>query len=187
MTLQTSRLMIKELSEEDLESIHQLHSLPEVDEYNTLGIPVNIEVTASLLQEWISQQAIFPRCSYVFRIELTESGDFIGLIALNLGKPNFKLAEIWYKTDPRFWKKGYTTEAVNALLEFSFSTLKLHRVEAGCAVENKASIKILEKVGMTREGSKRKILPIRGEWVDNYFYAILDTDFKKIMERTKVL
>ena len=46
-----------------------------------------------------------------------------------------------------------------------------------CAVDNITSIKVLEKVGMTREEKKRKKLPIRGEWKDNYFYAILDEDF----------
>jgi [ribosomal protein S5]-alanine N-acetyltransferase len=63
------------------------------------------------------------------------------------------------------------------LLDFSFNILKLHRIEAGCAVENTASIKVLEKAGMTREGMKRKKLPIRGDWKDNYFYAISEEDF----------
>ncbi len=64
-------------------------------------------------------------------------------------------------------------------MNFGFNDLKLHRIEAGCAVENIASSKVLEKVGMTKEGIKRKILPIRGEWKDNYFYAILEEDFLK--------
>ncbi len=60
------------------------------------------------------------------------------------------------------WRKGYTTEALTKLLDFGFNELKLHRIEAGCAIENIASNKVLEKVGMTKEGIKRKILPIRG-------------------------
>lgn len=177
MKFQTSRLTLRELSAEDLNNINQLHSFPEVDKYNTLGIPENIEVTSSLLQEWLSQQNTEQRSSYVLAIELKETEEFIGLIALTLGKPNFKIAELWYKVNPDFWRKGYTTEAVKQILRFSFSDLKLHRVEAGCAVENLASIRVLEKAGMIREGCKRKVLPIRGEWVDNYFYAILDIDY----------
>lgn len=64
-------------------------------------------------------------------------------------------------------------------MDFGFNDLKLHRIEAGCAVENIASSKVLEKVGMTKEGMKRKKLPIRGEWKDNYLYAILEEDFLK--------
>jgi len=50
----------------------------------------------------------------------------------------------------------------------------LHKVEAGVATENHRSIRVLEKAGMTREGLRRKILPIRGEWKDNYHYAIVE-------------
>ena len=179
MELQTERLKIKELSLTDLEEIHHLHSLPETDEFNSLGIPANIQATEFLLSEWIRQQNAIPRISYTFCIELIEKNKFIGLIALNLGKPRFKIAEVWYKIHPTYWRQGYTTEALIKIIEWGFLNLKLHRIEAGCAVENIASIKTLEKVGMVREGSKRKILPIRGKWVDNYFYSIIETDLEK--------
>lgn len=178
MELQTERLILKELSFADLEEVHQLHSLPEVDEFNTLGIPETLQTTKTILREWIEQQALIPRMSYVFSVRITGTNDFIGLLALNLGKINFKIAEVWYKLHPVYWRQGYTNEALAKILKFAFSELGLHRIEAGCAIENIASIKVLEKVGMVREGSKRKVLPIRGEWVDNYFYSILETDFR---------
>jgi len=65
-------------------------------------------------------------------------------------------------------------------LEYGFIDLKLHRIEACCAVENIASSKTLEKAGFKRECMKRKKLPIRGVWKDNYFYGILEEDFKII-------
>ena len=178
MELITDRLTLKELSLADLEVIHQLHSLPEMDEFNTLGIPATIQVTELLLNEWIEKQRTIPRVSYIFRIELSETDQFIGLIGLNFGKLNYKIAETWYKIQPTYWGKGYATEALKELLKFGFSHLGLHRIEAGCAVENTSSVRVLEKVGMTREGRKRKILPIRGNWTDNYFYAILDEDWE---------
>lgn len=177
MNLRTERLLFRPVSISDLEDVDALHSLPETDKYNTLGIPENIGVTEAVIKDWLSKQTGSPQTSYVFCLELKETGDFIGLIALNLGKANYKSAEVWYKVHSSFWNKGYTTEALKELLRFSFKDLDLHRVQAGCAVENIASIKVLEKVGMTREGKKRKILPIRGEWFDNYFYAILEEDY----------
>ena len=62
-------------------------------------------------------------------------------------------------------------------MNFCFSELKLHRVEAGCATANIASIKVLKKCGMIKEAQRRKLLPIRGEWFDNFEYAILEEDF----------
>ncbi|MEP6844734.1 MAG: GNAT family protein [Panacibacter sp.] len=179
MELVTARLKLQMLSLSDLDDIHQLHSLTEIDKFNTSGIPDSINTTLLLLNEWLAQQNETPRRSFIFCIRLLETNKFIGLIALNLGKPHFKIAEVWYKIHPDYWRNGYATEALMQLLKFGFIDLALHRIEAGCAVENTASIKVLERVGMIREGSKRAVLPIRGEWVDNYFYAILETDFKE--------
>jgi [ribosomal protein S5]-alanine N-acetyltransferase len=177
MKLQTSRLIFRQVSTDDLSNVHKLHSLPETDEFNTLGIPKSIQETEKIINDWLVGQNTKPQTSYIFCLDLADTNQFIGLIALIIGKPNYQTAEVWYKIDLKYWRQGYTTEALTKLLEFSFNGLKLHRIEAGCAVENIASIKVLEKVGMTREGMKRKKLPIRGEWKDNYFYAILDEDF----------
>lgn len=177
MELQTERLKLVDITFFDLENIHHLHSLPETDEYNTLGIPDTIQTTENLLTEWLEEQKTIPRKSYIFCIKFPDTNKFVGLIALTLGKINFKIAEVWYKTFPNYWCEGFATEALAQILKFGFTDLKLHRIEAGCAIENIASIKVLEKAGLTREGSKRKILPIKGSWRDNFFYAILDTDF----------
>jgi [ribosomal protein S5]-alanine N-acetyltransferase len=176
--LKTNRLNCSVIESTDLEQVHALHSLPETDEFNTLGIPETIQTTAKILSTWVTAQKQEPRNSYIFRIDLNEPNQFIGLIALIIGKPNYRTAEVWFKIHKNFWSKGYTTEALTRLLEFGFNELQLHRIEAGCATENIASSKVLEKVGMIREGMKRKKLPIRGAWKDNYFYAILEEDFK---------
>ncbi len=176
MELSTERLIMSELSLNDLSDIHQLHSLTETDEFNTLGIPDSIQVTENLLNQWIEQQKAIPRAAYILRIQLKPTNQFVGLMALTVGKLPFRVAEVWYKILPAYWRQGYTTEALKELLQYGFSSLKLHRIEAGCAVKNIASIKVLEKVGMVREGCKRSVLPIRGEWVDAYSYSILETD-----------
>lgn len=177
MTLQTERLRIRELIAADIPNIHQLLCLPETDEFNTLGIPDNLQTTESLVNGWLTAQTENPRNNYVWCIQNAHDKNFIGLIALTPGKPHYKTAEVWYKIHVNHYNNGYTTEALNSLLAFAFNHLKLHRIEAGCAVENIASYKVLEKAGMKREGIKRKKLPVRGKWLDNYFYAILEEDF----------
>lgn len=177
MTLFTNRLLLRELLPTDLNGIHELLSLPETDKYNTLGIPESIVTTQSIVNEWLSEQNKSPRSTYVFAVHLLDSNQFIGLIALVLAQPKYQSGEVWFKTHLDYWNKGYTTEALMKILDFGFSELHLHRIEAGCAVENVASAKVLEKAGMTREGMKRKNLPIRGEWMDGYLYAILEKDF----------
>ncbi|MEM9078225.1 MAG: GNAT family protein [Bacteroidota bacterium] len=177
--LQTERLLISPTSMDDLQHIHELHSLPETDKFNTLGIPKNIEETKIVVKDWVEKNNSGQEKNFTFKIEETESKTFVGLIALNLGMPKFKTAEVWYKLHSNFWNRGYATESLNRMLTFGFEELKLHRIEAGCAVENIGSIRVLEKVGMTREGRKRKVLPLKDGWSDNFHYAILAADFEK--------
>ena len=177
MKLETERLTLENLHPKDAAAIHQLHSLPETDRFNTLGIPSSFEETQELLEHWLKLQSMEPRQSYIFKIRERNSQAFAGLVALSLGKPHFRIAEVWYKLHPTCWGRGYATEALHKVLSFGFNQLNLHRIEAGCAVGNQASIRVLEKVGMQREGSKRKVLPIRGRWVSNYEYALLEEDF----------
>jgi RimJ/RimL family protein N-acetyltransferase len=174
---QTDRLSIRELSIEDLNEIHALLSLPESDRYNAFGIPDTIQVTKVIVNEWITEQSSHPRKSYIYSIAMLDTNQFIGLIALIPGKPKYKIAEVWFKIHIGYWGRGFMTEALAAVLHFAFEVLKLHRIEAGCAVENIASAKVLEKAGMTREGTKRRLLPKGDQWLDCYSYAILENEF----------
>ena len=179
MELNTKRILFREITVDDIPQIHQLNLIPEVDKYNTLGIPENLDVTQNIINPLIAAQEQIPREKYIWKME-NEEGDFIGLFGLNKGKLKYFDAEIWYKFLPIYWNKGYATEAVKGVLNFCFTELKLHRIIAGCATENIGSFKVLEKAGFIKEAHHRKILPIRGEWADNYEFAILEEDYFKI-------
>lgn len=174
----TNRLQISLISLSDLDKIHVLHSLPETDKFNTLGIPENIDQTEIIIKEWIEKNRSSDNRAFTCKVELLEDKLFIGLISLKLDRPNFRSAEVWYKFHYNYWNRGYATESLNRILTFGFEELKLHRIEAGCAVDNIGSIRALEKVGMVKEGRKRKVLPLKTGWSDTYEYAILDSDFK---------
>lgn len=180
MNIFGERITLKLIEQDDLEAIHKLLARPEVDHYNTLGIPKDIKETEGTIKPWISENKKDSIEKYTFSIQLTKSNQFIGLIALSTsGGEKHKKAEVWYKLHPDFWGKGYASEALENILSFGFSKLKLHRIEAGVAVGNQASIRVLEKVNMEKEGRKRKVLPLKSGWSDNYMYAILAEDFNK--------
>lgn len=176
MKLESKRLILRNVSWDDISDIHRLNSFPEVDEYNTLGIPKNIEETKEVIRPMLDDQKSVKRKLYFWKITVKSSEEFIGVAGINLSLDKFKLGEIYYKILPCFWGKGYATEVAKRLIRAGFDDFKLHKVEAGVATGNIASIKVLEKCGMTREGLRRKILPIRGEWKDNYHYAIVEDD-----------
>ena len=174
--LLTERTRLRLIVLSDLQSIHKLHSLPETDKFNTLGIPVNIEETKSIIEQWIIQNNKKVITNYTFAIEHKASKKFIGLFGLKLGNKKFNKGEVWYKIHSESWGKGYASETLRKIIDYGFDTLKLHRIEAGCAIENIGSIKVLEKVGMIREGRGRQILPLKLGWSDNFQYSILETD-----------
>lgn len=178
MLLESDRMELKEISMQDLDLIHQLHSIPEVDEFNTLGIPKDIQETKKFIFNIIEDQHSKHRKQYCWGIWDKKNNDFIGLAGLVLSVERFKMAEIYFKLSPDFWGKGYATEISKSLIKFGFEKLQLHRIEAGVATDNIKSIHVLEKLGMTREGIRRKILPIRGEWKDNFHYAILEEEYQ---------
>lgn len=176
MELQTARLTIREVSLSDLNAIHDLLSLPETDFYNALGLPESIKVTKGYVDKWIEHQFKNPRSLFAFSIEESSTHQFLGLIALTLGKPKYRNGEVWFKIHKNHWGNGYATEAFRRLIKFGFQDLDLHRIEAGCAIDNRASRKVIEKAGLTLEGTNRKLLPHQGGWLDCYSYAILDED-----------
>jgi RimJ/RimL family protein N-acetyltransferase len=176
----SERLKLRLIETSDLIAIHNLHSLVETDEFNTLGIPEDSKETKRIIEGWIVANKEEEIKSRTFVIEESSMNHFIGLIAINLGNKKHRSAEVWYKLHKDHWRKGYGTEALNRVLDFGFEGLNLHRIQAGCAVDNIASIKVLEKTGMLREGRRRQLLPLKSGWSDNFEYAILETDERKI-------
>ena len=177
--LTTERLRIAPVQENDIEAIFQLQSLEETAKFNTSGIPKDINETTLNVKNWMLESCKEKVTRYTFKVELIEENQFIGLLGINLGKAHYKNAEIWFQYDSKYWNKGYATESVRKIIDFGFEDLKLHRIEAGCAIENYGSISVLEKVGMLREAHTRKLLPLKSGWSDNYGYAILSTDKRK--------
>lgn len=176
LILKTERLILRPITLLDLDYIHELHSLKETDEFNTLGIPENSEETKLLLEKWIFENNKAITTHFTFAVEMNTGNQIIGLIGINLGKVKYKNAEVWFKFHPNYWNKGFATESLKEILRFGFNELNLHRIEAGCAIGNVGSIHVLEKTGMTREAHTRKLLPLSSGWSDNYGYAILSTD-----------
>lgn len=171
MELTTSRLALTPLTSTHFKDIHGLSCYPEVAKYNTIGIPTDISETNQRLSSLLLNERAF-----VWVICDKESGEFLGEMGMTLAPDRFKKAEIYYNLHPAHWGKGYARETVKAIINYCFATLKLHRIAAGVAVANEKSIRLLEDVGMQREGRCRKILPLQTGWMDNFEYAILEED-----------
>lgn len=70
--------------------------------------------------------------------------------------------------------QGYTTEGLQAVINYLFDEVKLHRLEANVMPRNEASIRVAEKLGFAKEGHSKGYLNINGKWEDHFRYAILN-------------
>ena len=95
-------------------------------------------------------------------IELKESGRLVGTVDFVWWKPEQQTAEIGYVLARDCWGQGIMTEAASALLKLGFGRMELVRVQARCLVENIGSQRVMEKIGMSYEGTVRKGIKVKG-------------------------
>jgi len=115
--------------------------------------------------------------AYAFLIFRTADDALLGGLTLaNIRRGVAQAGSIGYWIGQPFARKGYMTAALRALIPFSFSTLRLHRLEAACIPTNAASIALLKKTGFQHEGYARGYLCINGSWQDHLLYARLQDD-----------
>ena len=189
ITIHTQRLILRPYQPCDEEGLFALEQCPQTHCYN-YTMP---RTRPDILQEIkIGQQARL--VLYAGRLELAvilkQDNRLIGKSGYKEGnlKPDGSV-EIYYSIHPAYWNQEYGTETARGLIRFGFETIKLHRIYAGATVDNVASWRIMEKVGMQRESHWREDRPGPGQWIegkgyqrtpgayaDGYGYAILSTD-----------
>ena len=115
-----------------------------------------------------------------FGICLKSTGKLIGMIGLMNLNEFIKRAELGYWLGEKYWRQGLGTESVQAIVKYSFKKLKLVRLQAGVAVENKPSAKLLKKAGFKKEGLRRQSMRAKstGKWHDTYHFGLLRSDVK---------
>jgi RimJ/RimL family protein N-acetyltransferase len=86
--------------------------------------------------------------------------------------------EIGYALGIDYRGRGYATEAAEGLMEYAFSSLGLHRIQATTSADNPDSYKVMERLGMRREGHLREATVRDGQWVDELIYAILEPEWR---------
>ncbi len=171
VTLTTDRLILREFTREDFDSVQIYAGDPEVVKYMPWGPNTGAE-TRRFLEKTIQAQIVKPRTSYEFAIILDE--ELIGGCGLTIHSLSDRHSEIGYCIRRDDWGKGVGTEVAARLIEFGFRELGMHRITAKCDTENIGSYRVMEKNYMQREGFLRDDKNIRGVWRDSYLYSVLE-------------
>ena len=113
---------------------------------------------------------------YAYGIFLKATDKLIGDISLTqIARGDLQSCYTGFTLDKEYNGKGYTTEALQLVVDFAFRELKLHRIEAGAMPDNIASIRVLEKVGFKKEGIAKENLKINGKWTDHQILGIINS------------
>jgi [ribosomal protein S5]-alanine N-acetyltransferase len=171
MNIESNRLAIRIFVESDWQAVLEYTSNPDVMKYIPEGVFSEVDVKRFIDENQGENAQKFP-------VLLKESNTLIGHIVFHkyFGDHTY---EIGWVFNPKYYNKGYASEAAMAILQHGFENLKLHRIIATCQPENTASFRVMEKIGMRREGYFKKCIPHGDEWWDEYYYAILEEEWVK--------
>jgi RimJ/RimL family protein N-acetyltransferase len=168
------RVTLRELTEDDAGDIHAYASHPLVVDRVLDDSPPDVQTIRVAIRTWLARAVGQQRTQY--HLAVVMNGRLIGSASLAVVSAEHRRGELGYVIHPDWWGRGIATEAAELLLELGFRTVGLHRIEATTRPDNTASWRLLERIGMRREGLIRDHMLLRGAWVDSLAYGILETD-----------
>mgnify|MGYP002640191016 CR=1 FL=1 len=170
-TLTTERLLLRKFQVTDASVIQELAGAYEVAEM-TLNIPhPYLEGMAEIWME-SHQEEFEAGMGIVFAIEESQTKKLAGAIGLVVTK-RFNRGELGYWVGQPYWGKGYATEAAHELLRYGFETIKLNKISATHMTRNPASGRVMQKIGMEKEGVLKQHALKWDQFVDLAAYGIL--------------
>jgi RimJ/RimL family protein N-acetyltransferase len=170
----TERLTLRPVTEGDADATWKYRRLRSVGEWLT-EVPTNLETYRSTFVEPERLAA-----TVIVELDGHVIGDFMLRVedawaqAEVTDDAKGASAELGWVLDPAHTGHGYATEAVRALIEYCFTSLRLRRVVASCFLANDTSWRLMERVGMRREcHAVAESLHRSGQWLDTVAYAVL--------------
>lgn len=174
--IESERLILRRFRDSDLAAFVAYRNDPEVARYQSWDSIDELEARA-LIREMASARPGVPGDWFQFAIESKETGALLGDCALQVdGQEPYK-AELGFTLAREHQGKGFASEAASRLLDYAFASLDLHRVFALADCRNRPSWTLLDRVGMRREGHFLENVWFKGEWCDEYLYAVLKDEW----------
>jgi ribosomal-protein-alanine N-acetyltransferase len=174
-TLETERLVLRKIDVSDADDMFSYSKREDVTRYLLWDVHPDPLYTEQYVRYLQKKYAVGD--FYDFAVVPKSLGRMVGTVGFtSFDLPN-RSAEIGYVISPDYQGRGYATEAVKRLIAFGFEVCALERISAVCMKENYASLRIMEKCGLKREGLLRSAVFAKGEMKDVYLSAVTKTDY----------
>lgn len=172
--LETERLELREITEEDAEDIFACFSNELVTRYYGQEPLTRLDQAREFVEFFSKIYA--EKRGIRWGIKRKGTNHLIGTIGFNLWLPKHHRAEIGYEIHPNYWRNGYAREAIAKLISFGFEELDLTRIGAVVFLKNEASNQLLLNLGFKKEGILRAYMYQNGVPNDVNVYSIVKTD-----------
>jgi aminoglycoside 6'-N-acetyltransferase len=169
----TDRLVIRRFRTEDASSLAAYRSDPAIARYQSWDIPFTDAQARSFIDGIAATNPDTAGEWFQFAVVEVGTGVHVGDVAAGVDADDPRLATIGVTLATSARGRGYASEAVAWLLDYLFSERGKHRVTADCDVRNDEVVALLDRLGMRREAHHLQSAWWKGEWVDEYVYAIL--------------
>lgn len=160
----TERLLLRKLLPTDASDMYEYASLSSVTRYLLWNPHPDLNYTKRYLAYLQARYRLGE--FYDFALICRADNKMIGTCGFVRFDTANESAEVGYVLNPHYYNQGYATEALRAVLDFGFTTLGLHRIEARYMKDNAASRRVMEKCGMQFEGVFHHLMFIKGRYED---------------------
>lgn len=178
MILETPRLILRPFTPEDVDQVVALCNDWELAK-TTLGMPHPYETQHFTGWQARHAQQMENDVAYELAIADKAAGTVMGAISIMGISQQHRHGEIGYWIGREYWGRGYATEAAKALVDFCFQEKNFHRIIGRHFSCNPASGKVMQKIGMTYEGTQREQYFRNDAWQDVVFYGLLRSQWNK--------
>lgn len=159
--LESERLILRAFSVSDAEDMYNNWATdPEVTKYLTWQPHESVDMTRDILTSWVESYDRLD--SYQWAMVVKDTNRLVGSIGLVNHSNLNEHAEVGYCCSRSIWGQGYMTEALKTVNDFLFNQVSFERISAIHYAENIASGRVMQKVGMQYEGTKRHFYKNRG-------------------------
>ena len=177
MFLETERLMLRRLHDNDVNEVLELRGNPETMKFIPRPLATTIEDALNHIK--IINDKIDENQDINWAVTEKGSDKCIGLMGFYRTQPEHFRTELGYMIAPEHNGKGYVTEAVKTLLNYAFNTLNFHSIEAVIDSRHTASERVLQKNGFEKEAHFKENFYYNNEFTDTLIYGLLKRNFNK--------
>jgi RimJ/RimL family protein N-acetyltransferase len=175
----TDHLVLRDFVAGDLQAMLAYQTDPRYLRYYARNRVAHVDDQArTLLQRFIAAQEERPRTAFQLAMTLREDGRLIGNAGVRKESVDATEGDMGCEIAPDYWNLGYATEATRAMLAFGFDSLGLHRISASTMAPNLGAWRVLEKLGMKREGELRETTLLADGWANSVIYGILEHEWR---------